>query len=222
MKADNKISILVISNLQTNSEIFRVHIHEKSIRFDEQFAQGINSLPQLKKDVEKINELYSSKELKSEDIFGHMIKLMFRYHNHLKKYYFTEDQLDEEGHYKSSDSEDETEYYEQEEKQTMEDKFQDSDAQLRDLNNGLPVNPPSKAALHFLYLKQNKKLKRISRKEFEKSINSEDIANFYVDNYVKKGVLFYKFEKPPIGNIKKVWYFMVVNKEFKISFTSEQ
>ena len=55
--------------------------------------------------------------------------------------------------------------------------------------------------LHFhlhnftFFPKKNKKLKRISRKEFEKAINSEEIANFYVDNFVKKGALFYKFTK---------------------------
>lgn len=193
MEEDRKVVVLVISNIEKNVELFRVHIHQHSIRFDDHFAKGIEDHPELSQDMKEVNLLWKNKQIKSEQIFVAMQVLMVKYHHYLKDFYFKEYELDERGHY-----------------------IEPIDVPKE---NQPETKSPSKAALHYLYLKQSKRLKKISRKEFESSIPNEEVAEFYVDHYVKKGAKFYKYARMDSQKRMTVWFFMVVNDEFKISFT---
>lgn len=185
MEEDPKVVILVISNLIKNVELFRVHIHEQSIRFDDNFMQGIIDNPDLSIEIEEINFLWKNQKLAPEQIYPKMLYLMNKYGDYLRDFYFKDYELDDEGHY-------------------IEDQkiFDD------------------KPAIHFNHLKKTKRLKKISRKEFEKQLSgNEEVATFYVDNYVKKGAKFYMSEKKVGVKLVAMWYFMVVNDAFKISFS---
>lgn len=183
MEEDKKVVILVISSVgnEADVELFRVHIHEKSIRFDAHFEEGIKGHKGLSEDVKELNNLWKEHEIGADQIYPIMLHLMNKYGDYLAKYYFTKEELDKDGHY--------VEFVHQD-----------------------------KATAHYLYLKRNKRLKRISKKEFEKNITSKEIANYYVDNYVKKGALFYSAEHIDASENKTMWYFMVVDNKFKISF----
>jgi len=184
MEEDRKVVVLVISNIEKNVELFRVHIHEQSIRFDSHFTEGIQGNPDLSIDVEELNNLWKEHKIATDQIFPIMLHFMNKYGDYLRNYYFKEYELDKDGKY---------------------------------------IEPPlqDKASLHYQYLKQSKKLKKISKKEFEQNLQNTnpEVTDFYVDNYVRKGAKFYKSEKiDPVGK-RTVWFFMVVNERFKISFS---
>lgn len=181
MEDDRKVVVLVISNIEKNVELFRVHIHEQSIRFDANFSQGIEQNPDLSQDVQELNELWKEQKIATDQIFPIMLHLMNKYGDYLRDYYFKEYELDRNGHYIEPSNQD-------------------------------------KSVLHYQYLKQTKQLKRISKKEFEKNIKSAEVADYYVDNYVKKGARFYKTDRIDSKGIKSTWFFMVVDERFKISF----
>ena len=61
MEEDCKVVILVISNIEKNVELFRVHIHEHSIRFDDHLAKGIENHPELSEDMKEVNLLWKKK-----------------------------------------------------------------------------------------------------------------------------------------------------------------
>lgn len=184
MEDDRKVVVLVISDIQKNVELFRVHIHEQSIRFDSHFAEGIKGNPSLSSDVQELNALWKEQKIESNQIFPIMLHFMNKYGDYLSNYYFKEYQLNEEGKY-----------------------IEPADA--------------DKASVHYQYLKQSKKLKRISKKEFEENLKNAppETTDFYVDNYVKKGARFFKSEKFDPAGKRTVWFFMVVNERFKISFS---
>lgn len=181
MEEDRKISVLMISNSIKKKELFRVHIHEHSIRFDNHFAEAIEANEELCGEIKALNNSWKEHEIETDQIFHVMIAVMTRYHNYLKDFYFKEHELDKNGHY---------------------------------------IEPISldRASVHYQFLKNSKKLIKISKKEFEKKICTDEVANYYVDNYVKKGAKFYKSERKDVDGNITTWYFMVVNEKFKISF----
>lgn len=181
MEDDRKVVVLVISNNETQAELFRVHIHKQSIRFDSHFTEGIENHPDLSEDIRELNELWKAQKIGTDQIFQVMIHFMNKYADYLSNYYFKEYELDKNGHY-------------------IEPIVQD------------------KSSLHYQYLKQSKQLKRISKKEFEKNIKSSEVAEYYVENYMKKGARFFKSDRVDSTGIKSTWFFMVVNERFKISF----
>lgn len=182
MEKDRKVMVLVISNIEKNVELFRVHIHEQSIRFDANFNQGIEKNLHLSEDIKEINVLWKEQKIDREQIFPIMLHLMNKYGDYLVDYYFKDYELDIDGHY---------------------------------IEGGIS---PEKSVIHYQHMKKKKELKRISRKEFEKNMNTQEIVNHYVDNYVKKGARFYSSERVAADGQKTMWYFMVVNEKFQISF----
>ncbi len=124
-----------------------------------------------------------------------MLHLMIKYGDYLRDYYFKEYELDSEGHYVETIDID---YVEEPEEETKD-----------------------KSYLHFQYLKKTKKLKKISKKEFEANMVDKETIEFYVDNYVKKGAKFYKREKVDSEGLLSSWYFMVVDEHLKISYIKE-
>ena len=99
MEDDRKVVVLVISNIEKNVELFRVHIHEQSIRFDANFSQGIEQNPDLSQDVRELNELWKEQKIATDQIFPIMLHLMNKYGDYLRDYYFKEYELDRNGHY---------------------------------------------------------------------------------------------------------------------------
>jgi len=99
MAEDKKLIVLILSNTHQNTELFRVHIHEESIRFDVNFEAGIKNHPELSKEIDVVNELYRTQRLSPQQIYHYMLGLMVRYGDYLQDYYFEEFELDKNGAY---------------------------------------------------------------------------------------------------------------------------
>ena len=92
------------------------------------------------------------------------------------------------------------------------------------LKNLSLLNPNfDKEYMHFMYLRNKNKLKKITKKEFEENIVNQDIANFYIDNYMKKGAKFYKYTLiDKYKQEEKPCYFMIASDKVKIGFISNK
>jgi hypothetical protein len=97
MEEDKKVVVLVISNIEQNVHLFRIHIHEKSIRFDERFSTGIQKNPELKEEINEINYLWEQHKINGNQIFPIMLQIMHKYGDYLQDYYFDETELDDNG-----------------------------------------------------------------------------------------------------------------------------
>jgi hypothetical protein len=99
MEVDPKLVILVISNQLNGQELFRVHIHELSIRFDQKFQDGIESNNDLKTEIEHLNELWKTHKIDQTQIFPIMLDIMVRHGDYLKDFFFDNSELDKDGQF---------------------------------------------------------------------------------------------------------------------------
>lgn len=183
MEKDEKVVVLVISSVEKKVHLFRIHIYEDSIRFDERFNTGIQNNPSLREEVNEINTLWKNHVIHSTQIFPMMIDVMSKYGEYLQDYYFDKSELDADGRYVES--------------------FEPSTCK--------------NITYHYEFLRDTNQLKKISKKEFEKHVTA-NVADAYVDNYVKRGAKFYMSEYFGEYENSSQWYFMVVKGELKISF----
>lgn len=184
MDQDKKIAVLTITNTFKNVDLFRVHIHERSIRFDKKIESGIQKHPLLKSEVDELNQLWIDQKIQENQILPIVLYLMAKYGSYLKNFYFKKHELDKEGHY-------------------IED-FEENAYE-------------SEMAGFFEYFKSRKKLKRVSKIEFEKNIPNDTIANQYVENYAKTGARFFNGEIAT-DDSKTTWYFMVKDKSLIMTY----
>jgi hypothetical protein len=99
MEIDPKLVILVISNQLNGQELFRVHIHELSIRFDQKFQDGIESNNNLKTEIEYLNDLWKTHKIDQTQIFPIMLDIMVRHGDYLKDFFFDNSELDKDGQF---------------------------------------------------------------------------------------------------------------------------
>jgi len=190
MSSDKKMTILTIKNTIKNMDLLRVHIHESSIRFDKKVNDAINNFPELKSEVNELNHLWQNQKIDQQDILKIVLYLMGQYGSYLKDFYFTEEDLDENGCYIDSN---EKSIYEQ------------------------PISLQDEQNFFYEYFKDQKALKKISKKEFEEEVKKENLGEEYVENYVFKGAKFYTGILEEEKFIS-VWYFMIVEDHVKMAF----
>lgn len=190
MSSDKKMTILTIKNTIKNMDLLRVHIHESSIRFDKKVNDAINNFPELKSEVNELNHLWQNQKIDQQDILKIVLYLMGQYGSYLKDFYFTEEDLDENGCYIDSN---EKSIYEQ------------------------PISLQYEQNFFYEYFKDQKALKKISKKEFEEEVKKENLGEEYVENYVFKGAKFYTGILEEEKFIS-VWYFMIVEDHVKMAF----
>jgi hypothetical protein len=99
MSVDPKLVILTISNQINGNELFRVHVHELSIRFDDKFQNGIENNYQLKQEIEYLNDLWKDQKIKQSQIFPIMLDIIYRYGDYLKDFFFDDSDLDKNGQF---------------------------------------------------------------------------------------------------------------------------
>jgi len=99
MEIDPKLVILVISNQLNGQELFRVHIHEFSIRFDDKFQEGIENNYELRKEIDYLNDLWKSQKIKQSEIFPIMLDIMVRHGDYLKNFFFDLSELNKDGQF---------------------------------------------------------------------------------------------------------------------------
>lgn len=99
METDPKLVILVISNQINGQELFRVHVHELSIRFDEKFQEGIENNDELKLEIDSLNQMWRKQKIQQEQIFPIMLDIMTRHGHYMKRFFFDESELDSTGQF---------------------------------------------------------------------------------------------------------------------------
>lgn len=99
MEVDPKLVILVISNQINGNELFRVHVHERTIRFDDKFQEGIDNNRELKREIDSLNQMWESHKIEQDHIFPIMLDIMTRHANYMKDYFFDESELDGSGQF---------------------------------------------------------------------------------------------------------------------------
>lgn len=188
MSSDKKKTILTIKNTLKKMDLLRVHIYEYSIRFDKKINDAIHNYPELNAEVVELNNLWKNNKIDEQDILKIVLYLVGKYGSYLKDYYFTQDDLDENGCYIDKDM------------------LLNSEANLDDEN-----------IFFYEYFKEQNALKKISKKEFEKEISDETTGCEYVEKYIFKGAKFYKgiLEE---DKFTSTWYFMMVNDNLEMAF----
>lgn len=99
METDPKLVILVISNQINGQELFRVHVHELSIRFDDKFQGGIEKNTDLKLEIDSLNHMWRNHKIEQEHIFPIMLDIMTRHAEYMKLFFFDETELDVSGQF---------------------------------------------------------------------------------------------------------------------------
>lgn len=99
MEVDPKLVVLIISNQVNGQELFRVHIHELSIRFDDKFQEGIENNSELRNEIDYINELWKKNKIKQNQIFPIMLDILVRHGDYLRDYFFDAKDLDKNGQF---------------------------------------------------------------------------------------------------------------------------
>jgi len=169
-------------------ELFRIHLFEKSVRFDEHFAKAITANKKIFKKIFNISEKWSNGELKYNEVFINIIEELKNHENYLSKYYFKKKDLDETGRL------------------------------IEPLPiNTMDNESWNYMESHFQYLKKKGILKRITRKDFEKKIIDKKISEFYIDNYPKEKVACYFYEAFIEDRIKNC-YVLSENNELVLGF----
>lgn len=188
---DMFLGTIIVAN-ENDVDIYNIHIYEKSIRFDKNISDAINSNEELEDQVSQMNKLWMTCSINMrEDFFVELTKIMTEYEDILSPHFFKSWQLDEKGHIKNDNKNDfelETSYEE------------------------------GQSYLYYSYLKHSKKLKKITRKNFEKHIVNEEVVNFYIDNYNKRKAQFYSYNPQKLSD--ETFYFMVVGNRIKIGMSA--
>ena len=99
METDPKLVILVISNQINGQELFRVHVHELSIRFDDKFQEGIENNSELKREIDSLNHMWRNHKIEQDHIFPIMLDIMTRHVEYMKGFFFDENELDSSGQF---------------------------------------------------------------------------------------------------------------------------
>ena len=99
MEVDPKLVVLIISNQINGHELFRVHIHELSIRFDDKFQEGIENNTELRNEIDYINDLWKQNKIKQNQIFPIMLDILVRHGDYLRNYFFDSNELDKNGQF---------------------------------------------------------------------------------------------------------------------------
>lgn len=99
MELDPKLVVLIVSNQINGQELFRVHIHELSIRFDKKFQKGIEDNYELKKEIDYLNDLWKGHKIEQKEIFPIMLDIVCRHGDYLKDFFFDESELNNDGQF---------------------------------------------------------------------------------------------------------------------------
>lgn len=99
MELDPKLVVLIVSDQLNGQELFRVHIHELSIRFDKKFQKGIEENQELKKEIDYLNDLWKKQKIEQKEIFPIMLDIVVRHGDYLKDFFFDNTELDSQGQF---------------------------------------------------------------------------------------------------------------------------
>jgi hypothetical protein len=178
------IRTIIVSN-EKKVDVFRIHVFEKSLRFDPHFAYGVSKNELVYDMIMDVERLWIDRKIELSDVFNMMVGVIEKHEKYLEKFYFKPDELDFTGRLfavKSYSSGDDKNY------------------------------------AYFMCLKNQDKLKRITRKEFESNMKNEEIAKSYVENYSGKDATFFNYRMTGLKDTGKNCYLMIVGDDLKVGF----
>ena len=80
---------LIFTNDEDGKELFRVYLSESNIEYDKKFEEIINLNPQLKLDLENINELFLKQEIAHNEIPSVISKVVYKHIDFIKYTFYT-------------------------------------------------------------------------------------------------------------------------------------
>lgn len=191
MKSLGKLLGNFIVENDNGRHLFKVFFYEKGITFDEKFSKGVMEHEKAYVAFNKINLNWSSGKCERNEIMQRILHFLNNYQSELHQYFYSDEELDENGKLiEKSSSENDTQ-------NLYKDKY----------------------SFYFNYIKENKDLKEIKRKEFESKITNNEIGDFYVENFedAKEKAKFYNYQT---DNMEES-YIMVVDEKIKIGFVEQ-
>ncbi len=87
------VRTIIVSN-EKRVDVFRIHVFEKSLKFDSHFAYGLSKNDEVYDMVLNIEKLWEEKKVELADVFNMMVGVLEKHENYLEKYYFRPDELD--------------------------------------------------------------------------------------------------------------------------------
>jgi hypothetical protein len=160
------IGTLTVSD-NYNRDLFRIHLYENCIKFDSKFAEGVGKIDELTDRLNEITELWLDKKTNASEVLKDIVLVMEVYHEDLKNYYFSDEDLNEFGKY----------------------------VDLVPIDS-LLMHPNEDATRYYKYLLRENMLTKIDKKSFEKNLKDESYMDLYLEIYndIKdKNVDYYKY-----------------------------
>jgi hypothetical protein len=96
MEVANKerlIRTIIVSN-EKRVDVFRIHVFEKSLKFDPHFAYGLSKNDDVYSMVINIENLWEEKKVELSDVFNMMVGVLEKHETYLEQYYFRPEELD--------------------------------------------------------------------------------------------------------------------------------
>lgn len=161
------IGTLTVSD-NYNKDLFRIHLYEDCIKFDSKFAEGVGQIDALTEKLNEITKSWIDKEITSSEVLKDVVLVLEVYNDDLKKYYFSDDELNKLGKYID---------------------LVPIDSLLLSLNED--------ATRYYKYLLREQMLDQIEKKSFESNLKDERYLDLYLEIYngiKNKNVKYYKYD----------------------------
>lgn len=188
-ETDKFIGTIIISD-DRHIDLFKVHVYERSIRFDPKFANGIAGSDTVSQEIFNIDNMWKSGKIGRDDIFPLMAGIVGKYEPHLSNYYFGRSELDTRGRYVGETT-------------------------TLSLES---VSFEDRMRMYYSYLNNSGKMFPISKKEFEESIPKLGATGPYLDIFESKGASYFKYDTVDLSRKPKTCYVMTKNAEVKFAF----
>lgn len=161
------IGTLTVSD-NYEKDLFRIHLYEDYIKFDSKFAEGIGNIETLSEQIDEISKNWIEKKYNSSEILKEIVLIIEFYHEDLKDYYFSDDELNEFGKY----------------------------IDLFPIDSAI-MSIGEDTDKYYKYLLRENVLKKIDKKYFEKNIKGESYLDNYLEIYNEiknKKVEYYQYK----------------------------
>lgn len=90
------VRTIIVSN-EKRIDVFRIHVFEKSLKFDPHFAYGISLNDETYSMIMDIENLWKERKIELSVVFNMMVGVLEKYEKYLEQYYFRPEELDIRG-----------------------------------------------------------------------------------------------------------------------------
>ena len=87
------IRTIIVSN-EKRVDVFRIHVFEKSLKFDPHFAYGISRNNDVYEMILDIEKLWIERQIELSEVFNMMVGVLEKHEVYLEQHYFRPEELD--------------------------------------------------------------------------------------------------------------------------------